>query len=113
MSHYHDTGDGKFAAALRKGAPDVAKAFHAFNNAALHDPNRVIPQKYRELIALACSLVTQCPYCIEAHVKSAMKLGATTEEIAEVSFMASALLAGSGYAHGFMAMKIAEQSSSE
>jgi AhpD family alkylhydroperoxidase len=113
MAPYHDLDDGKFATALRKGAPDVFKAFHSFNNAALHDANRAIPQKYRELIALACSLNTQCPYCIEAHVKAAMKLGVTSEEIAEVTFIASALLAGSAYAHGFMAMKFCQSASNE
>jgi len=30
-----------------------------------------IPRKYRELIALGVALTTQCPYCIEAHVKAA------------------------------------------
>ena len=29
-----------------------------------------IPRKYRELIALAVACTTQCPYCIEAHVKA-------------------------------------------
>ena len=106
MTHYHDTTDGKYSTALRKGAPDVAKAFHALNEAVMRSENRVIPRKYIELIALACALTTQCPYCIEAHVKAAKGLGASAEEVAETTFIAAALLAGSGYAHGFMAMKI-------
>ena len=33
--------------------------------------------KYKELMAVAVALTTQCPYCIEIHTKKAKKVGAT------------------------------------
>jgi AhpD family alkylhydroperoxidase len=56
-------------------APDAFKAFIAFDEAALKDG--VIPVKYKELMAVAVALTTQCPYCIEIHTKRAKKAGAT------------------------------------
>ena len=44
---------------------DVWKAFGAFNDAALGDGE--IPKKYKELMAVAVALTTQCAYCIEIH----------------------------------------------
>ena len=64
-----------------------------------------IPRKYRELMAIAVACTTQCPYCIEVHVKGAKKAGATKEEIVEASFIAAALRAGGAATHGAMALK--------
>ena len=84
-------------------APQVMKAFWAFDKAALADG--VIPVKYKELIAVAVALTTQCPYCIEAHVKALKSAGATKEEITECAFIAAALRAGGAATHGAMALK--------
>lgn len=65
----------------------------------------MIPRKYTELMALAVALTTQCAYCIEGHTKAAHSEGATEAEIAETVFIATALRAGGGMAHGMMAMK--------
>ena len=46
-------------------APEVMKAFWAFDKAAVADG--AIPVKYKELIAVAVALTTQCPYCIAIH----------------------------------------------
>src|ERR1051326_2991383 len=62
-------------------APDVMKAFWAFDKAAVADG--AIPVKYKELIAVAVALTTQCPYCIEIHSANARKAGASEAEIAE------------------------------
>jgi AhpD family alkylhydroperoxidase len=79
-------------------APDAWQAFVAFDQAALADG--VVPKKYKELIALAVALTTQCPYCLEIHRGAALKAGATEEEIAEVTFVAAALRAGAAVTHG-------------
>src|SRR5438045_3710400 len=50
-------------------APQVMKAFWAFDRAAVADG--AIPAKYKELIAVAVALTTQCPYCIDIHSNSA------------------------------------------
>ena len=69
----------------------------------------MIPRKYRELIAIAVALTTQCPYCIEAHAKAAKKSGATREELAEVTFLAAALRAGAAATHGTLALKLFDE----
>jgi AhpD family alkylhydroperoxidase len=56
-------------------ASDAWKGFLAFDQAALADG--AIPKKYKELIALAVALTTQCPYCLEIHKSNALKAGAT------------------------------------
>ncbi|OFI39509.1 carboxymuconolactone decarboxylase [Arthrobacter sp. SW1] len=106
---YHDHGDYAYMRKLREGAPDAVKAFAAFDEAALKGESKVISRKYSELIAVAVALTTQCPYCIESHVKAAQAEGATEEELAETVMITSALRAGGGLAHGFMAMKFFEQ----
>ncbi len=69
-----------------------------------------IPRKYRELIALSVVLTTQCPYCIEVHVKAAKTAGESREEITESTFIAAALRAGGAATHGAMALKLYDQS---
>jgi AhpD family alkylhydroperoxidase len=84
--------------ALGAKAPAAWEAFVAFDKAALADG--AIPKKYKELIAVAVALTTQCPYCIEIHKGAAIKAGATEEELAEVTFVAAALRAGGSITHG-------------
>jgi AhpD family alkylhydroperoxidase len=79
-------------------APDAFKAFVAFDQAALKDG--AIPAKYKELMAVAVALTTQCPYCIEIHTKNARKAGATDAELAETTMVAAALRAGAAVTHG-------------
>src|ERR1051326_6049439 len=79
-------------------APDAFKAFVAFDKAALAEG--AIPVKYKELMAVAVALTTQCPYCIDIHTKNATKAGATEQELAETALVAAALRAGAAMTHG-------------
>lgn len=79
-------------------APDAMAKFQAFDKAALADG--AIPKKYKELMAIAVGLTTQCPYCIEVHRKAAIAAGANDAELAEVVFVAAALRAGAAVTHG-------------
>jgi AhpD family alkylhydroperoxidase len=79
-------------------APEAFKAFVAFDAAALKDGT--IPAKYKELMAVAVALTTQCPYCIEIHSQKAKKAGATEQELAETTLVAAALRAGAAMTHG-------------
>jgi AhpD family alkylhydroperoxidase len=79
-------------------APEATKAFWAYDKAALADG--AIPKKYKELMAIAVALTTQCPYCIELHRQQALKAGATEQELAEVIHVAAALRAGAAITHG-------------
>jgi AhpD family alkylhydroperoxidase len=83
---------------LDASAPEGMKAFWAFDKAAMAEG--AIPVKYKELMALAVTLTTQCPYCIQIHSDKARKAGASQEEIAEVVVVAAALRAGAAITHG-------------
>ena len=79
-------------------AAEAIAGFKTFDQAALADG--AIPKKYKELMAIAVALTTQCGYCIEVHRKAALAAGATETELAEVVFVASALRAGAAVTHG-------------
>jgi AhpD family alkylhydroperoxidase len=83
-------------------APQVMKAFWAFDKAAVADG--AIPVKYKELIAVAIALTTQCPYCIDIHSLNARKAGATEVELAEAAMIAAALRAGGSVTHAAHAL---------
>ena len=89
--------------ALQTNAPDAITAFWAFDKAAL--AAGAIPAKYKELMALAVALTTQCPYCIEIHSGRARENGASDPEISETVAVAAALRAGAAITHGTHALK--------
>src|SRR3954453_9662340 len=78
-------------------APDVMKAFWAFDKAAVAEG--AIPVKYKELIAIGVAVTPQCPYCIDIHSGNARKAGATEAEIAEAAVVPPSLRAGAAITH--------------
>src|SRR2546423_14323699 len=108
MSQYHDASDLKLLPELKKLAPAEFAGFVALDKIVGREDG-AIPRKYRELIALGVALTTQCPYCIEVHVKAAKTAGASREEITEGSLIAAALRAGAAATHGAMALKLYDQ----
>jgi AhpD family alkylhydroperoxidase len=94
----YDMANIKKLPLLGSKAPAAWDAFVAFDKAALAEG--VIPKKYKELMAIAVALTTQCPYCIAIHKRAAIKAGVTEEELAEVTFVAAALRAGAAVTHG-------------
>jgi len=48
--------------------------------------------------------VTQCPYCIRGHTQSALKAGATEQELMEAIWVAAEMRAGAAYAHSALAI---------
>jgi len=83
-------------------APEAMKAFWAFDKAAVADG--VIPVKYKELIAVAVALTTQCPYCINIHSGNARKAGASETELCEAAVVAASLRAGAAITHATHAL---------
>jgi len=83
-------------------APEVMKAFWAFDKIAVADG--AIPVKYKELIAVAVALTTQCSYCIDIHTGNARKAGATEAELAEAAMVAASLRAGAAVTHSTHAL---------
>ena len=77
---------------------EAMTAFLTYDKAALADG--AIPKKYKELMAIAVALTTQCPYCIEVHRQQALKAGVTEQELAEAVHVTAALRAGGAITHG-------------
>lgn len=82
---------------LDENAPDTMKAFWAFDKAA-YAPG-VIDGLHKQLMAIAVALTTQCPYCIELHLKAARDAGATDQMLAETAAVAAAMRAGAAITH--------------
>ncbi|HEV8593502.1 MAG TPA: carboxymuconolactone decarboxylase family protein [Pyrinomonadaceae bacterium] len=78
-------------------APELMKAFWAFDKLSVADG--AIPVKYKELIAVAVAVTTQCPYCIDIHGSNARVAGATETELVEAAMVAAALRAGGAVTH--------------
>ncbi|MGE3822414.1 MAG: carboxymuconolactone decarboxylase family protein [Isosphaeraceae bacterium] len=94
----YDSANLKKLKKLGELAPDAWQGFLAFDKAAMADG--AVPAKYKELIAVAVALTTQCPYCIEIHTKKAKAAGCSEAEIAETVLVAAALRAGGAVTHG-------------
>ncbi|WP_440709633.1 carboxymuconolactone decarboxylase family protein [Herbiconiux sp. YIM B11900] len=106
MSEYFDPSDRAYTSVYKKETPDILAAFAAFDGAVFQSEGREIPLKFRELIALAVSITTQCVYCIDAHSQKAVAAGASEGELAEAAWVATAIRAGGGFAHGRLAFKL-------
>ena len=83
-------------------APGIHEAFDNFSHAVFADG--ALPEKTKQLIAVAVAHVTQCPYCIRGHTRLARRTGSTPEEIMEAIWVAAEMRAGGAYAHATLAM---------
>lgn len=99
----------KYYKDLKEAQPDMFQAFLNFNS-AIFEKESALSRKTKELIAIAVAHTTQCPYCIEAHVRAAQKAGASNQEIAEAIFVAAALRAGGAFAHATISMGTLQKS---
>lgn len=92
----------EFAKQRRSLAPETEQAFQAFSAQVFTDG--ALPAKTKQLIAVAVAHVTQCPYCIRGHTKSALRQGATRQELMEAIWVAAEMRAGGAYAHSTVAL---------
>lgn|SRR5512141_1464867 len=106
--HYHDAADLGYLKQMSKHATPEFNAWLNLDKIVAREDG-AIPRKYRELMAIAVACTTQCPYCIEVHVKNAKGAGATEQEVSEASLIAAALRAGGAATHGAMALKFYEK----
>lgn len=112
MTGYHSHDDLSYLSQLKESAPAEFAAWVKLDG-MVGRKDGAIPQKEREVIAVACAHVTQCVYCLDVHVKAAVDAGATREEIAEAALIAAALRAGGAGAHAALTMKLFEQHTAE
>lgn len=83
-------------------APEIIDAWRNFSRTVFKEG--ALPEKTKQLIAVAVAHVTQCPYCIRSHTKQAMRKGASQKEIMEAIWVAAEMRAGAGYTHSIIAM---------
>lgn len=79
-----DVAQGAFAL-WKEFDPELAKHISMFYTGRLY-AREVISQKQRELCAVASLTVLDKPAELEAHIKAAMRVGASKDEVAEVIF---------------------------
>src|SRR5437762_14359852 len=91
-------------------APEAFQGFVAFDAAAF--AGGVIPLKYKELMAVAVALTTQCPYSIEIHAKKAKNAGASERVLAETTLIAAALRVGGAMTYGTHTLEFVRKVSS-
>jgi AhpD family alkylhydroperoxidase len=99
--HYAKTRDPKVSDYFDK---ETMEAWSKWNN-MVFEPGK-LDKKTKELIAVACTYMTRCPYCIEGHASAAIKAGASKEELAEVIQIAMALSSGAAIAHRNFALDV-------
>ena len=92
---------------LRTGSPNVMKEFSALARAALEP--KALDIKTKELIALAISVATRCDPCIACHAQSAVKQGATRDEVMEAMGMAIYMGAGPSVMYAAQAIEAYDQ----
>jgi AhpD family alkylhydroperoxidase len=72
--------------------PRMKKIYGMFYKELYYTPERrILDPKVQELISIAASLVARCEGCVDGHVKKALALGATREEISETICIAVAI----------------------
>ena len=104
---FHGVDVAKQFKRMRELAPDAYRAWLDFDGKAFKDG--ALPLKTKELIALGVAHITQCPWCIDAHVNRSRKAGASDAEIGEVIFVAMAMAAGAAWSHGGLALQRLEE----
>jgi AhpD family alkylhydroperoxidase len=100
--HMYPDTTKELAQKRRELAPEIHAAFRAFGQRVFADG--ALPEKTKQLIAVAVAHVTQCPYCIRGHTELATQKGATEQEIMEAIWVAAEMRAGGAYAHSIIAI---------
>ena len=98
---YHPTTP-EIAARRKELAPRTHEAFEAFSRSVFAEG--ALPEKTKQLIAVAVAHTTQCPYCIQGHTRLAHRKGASDAEIMEAIWVAAEMRAGGAYAHSVIAL---------
>jgi AhpD family alkylhydroperoxidase len=67
-------------------SPSLVKAWNRFNDVT--EGSGALDPKHKELTSIALSIVEKCDWCIALHVKRALELGASKQEIIEAAWVA-------------------------
>ncbi|MDH5511282.1 MAG: carboxymuconolactone decarboxylase family protein [Nitrospinota bacterium] len=71
------------------------------NRGILHRENGPLDEKTMELVVISAATALRCDHCLEVHIRQAVKVGATKEEILQTILAACAIMENSGRATAF------------
>ena len=74
--------------------PRLRSIYMGFYKESYFKPS-ALDLKTKELIAIGCSLIAKCDGCIQGHIKKALEVGATKEEISDAIVVAIGISAAS------------------
>ena len=115
-SRMHDTREliKEVEASLAKLGQDYPNQRAAFSELtkSIEAPG-ALDRKYKELIAIAISIIKQCHWCVAFHTRNALACGATKEEIMEASWVAVQMGGGPALAHLQLVQKALEDLASD
>ena len=74
--------------------PGIRSVYKSFYKESYYAPS-ALDARTKELVAIGCSLVAKCDGCIEGHLKKALKIGCTREEISDAIVVALGIAAAS------------------
>src|SRR5208282_6414964 len=72
--------------------PRIRNIYLSFYKESYFTPS-ALDLKTKELIAIGCSLLAKCEGCLEGHLKKALELGITREEISDAIVVAIGIAA--------------------
>jgi alkylhydroperoxidase/carboxymuconolactone decarboxylase family protein len=98
MSYYERKDLARFAD-IGKFAPELAKKFFDYYNAAV-GTDGALTRREKALIALAVAHSRQCPYCIDAYTEACLEAGSNPDQMTEAIHVAASLEAGITLVHG-------------
>lgn len=104
MEHNHIFPEATTENAKKRAelTPEIIDSWRNFSRTVFKEG--ALPEKTKQLIAVAVAHVTQCPYCIRSHTKNALRKGASQQEIMEAVWIAAEMRAGAAYTHSIIAM---------
>ena len=71
--------------------PKMRRIYGQFYREVYYSESKHLDTKTQELISIAASLVAKCQGCIDGHIRKALSVGATEEEISEAISIALAI----------------------
>lgn len=95
------------AVELFKAAPATMRAYRGLMEDAGKDG--ALPAKVKELMALGIAIAARCEGCVVYHVRTAMKKGATREEVVETIAVAIEMGGGPATVYGAEALAAFDQ----
>lgn len=91
----------------RKAEPDTAAGFTALSSAAMKEG--AVSTLNKELVCIGIGISQRCSDCIGYHVKAAIRLGATREQIAEIAGVATYMGGGPAHMYAVRALEAYDQ----